>query len=133
MLSDFHFRTFARLAVVPYAGGTVAHTLRLIYKFPLTEAPFWIHWIIVIIGGYVCTGFIFYIKRIPLKGTIDKLFYGLVIFHLGGSVIMHAYSLLMQNNDWMAVFPLNYSYFALIYFIALGLYCKSLNHRIALH
>ena len=130
MTKSIYFRTFAKVAIVPYIGGTVAHTLRLIYKFPIVEAPFWIHWVIVLLGGYASLGFIFHVSKIKFHGIIDKILYGLVIFHLGGSVIMHGYSLVVQNNYWMRVFSMEYSYFALLYFIGLGLYCKSLSKRI---
>ena len=130
MTKTIYFRTFAKVAIVPYIGGTVAHTLRLIYKFPIVEAPFWIHWVIVLLGGYASLGFIFHVSKIKFHGIIDKILYGLVIFHLGGSVIMHAYSLVVQNNNWMDVFSLEYSYFAIVYFVGLGLYCKSLSKRI---
>lgn len=129
-MKSFYFRTFTKAAILPYVGGTVAHTLRLIYKFPIVEAPMWIHWAIVIIGGYAVFGFVLYFKKIKFGGVIDRVLYGLVIFHLGSSFIMHAYSLFVQNNNWMAVFSLEYSYFAIVYFVALGLYCKYLSKRI---
>ena len=130
MTKTFYYKTFAKVAIVPYVGGTVAHTLRLIYKLPLEEAPFWTHWAIVLLGGYASLGFVFHIRKIKFHGIIDKILYGFVIFHLGSSVIMHSYSLVVQNNNWMGVFSLEYSYFALFYFVALGLYCKSLSKRI---
>ena len=41
MSSDsFYFKTFARLALLPYIGGTVVHILRLIYNFSIDEMPF---------------------------------------------------------------------------------------------
>ena len=129
-MKSFHFRTFAKAALLPYIGGTIAHTLRLIYKFPIEEAPFWTHWAIVLLGGYACSGFILYAGRIKFGGSIDRVLYGLVIFHLGGSVIMHSYSLIVQNNNWMGIFSLEYSYFALLYFVGLGFYCKLLSNRI---
>ncbi len=131
MTKTFYFRTFSKVAILPYIGGTVAHTLRLIYKFPIVETPFWIHWVIVFLAGYASFGFIFHVNKIKFRGVIEKIIYGLVIFHLGGSVIMHAYSLAAQNNNWMGIFSLEYSYFALLYFVGLGLYCKSLSKRIA--
>ena len=130
MTGGFYFRTFAKVALLRYIGGTVVHTLRLIYKFPIVEMPFWIHWAIVLLGGYASLGFVFHVSKIKFHGIIDKVLYGLVIFHLGGSVIMHAYSLVVQNNNWMCVFSLEYSYFALLYFVGLGLYCKYLSKQI---
>ena len=116
--------------MVPYIGGTVAHTLRLIYKFPIVDTPFWVHWVIVLLGGYASLGFIFHVFKIEFQSIVDKILYGLVILHFSSSFIMHAYSIVVQNNNWMSVFSIEYSYFALFYFIGLGLYCKTLSKRI---
>ena len=131
MLGSFYFKTFAKVAIIPYVGGSIAHILRLIYKFPLVETPGWIHWVIVLIGGYAVIGFVVFAHKIKFRSILEKIAYGLVIFHLGGSVILHAYSIIMRNNFWMQIFSLEYSYFALFYFIGLGLFCKSLSKRIA--
>ncbi len=130
MKKSIYFRTFAKVALIPYVGGTIIHILRLLYKFPIKEAPSIVHWVIVLFGGYACLGFVLYIHRIPFKSLMDKVLYGLVIFHLGGSVVMHGYSLIAQTNSWMGVFSMHYSYFAVFYFVCLGLYCNSLSKRI---
>ena len=127
-MDSFYFRTFAKAAILPYIGGTVAHTLRLIFKFPVEQAPNWIHWPIVVLGGYASLGFILFFKKIKFRGRLDKLLYALVFFHLLSSVIMHAYSLVVQNSNCR--FPMWYSYFAIIYFAGLGLYCNWLSRRI---
>ena len=106
MPGSFYFRTFAKVALLPYIGGTVAHALRLIYKFPILETPIWLHWGIVVVGGYAGFGFIYHLRKIRFRGIPDKILYGLVIFHLDGSVIMHAYSLITRSNDWMGIFPM---------------------------
>lgn len=108
----------------------MAHVLRLIYEFPIVEAPFIIHWVVVLFGGYATAGFVWYIRQIDFQGFMDKLLYGLVIFHLGGSVVLHAYSLITRSNDWMGFFSMGYSYFAILYFVGLGGYCWSLGKRI---
>ena len=122
ILEPFYYRTFAKVAVIPYVGGTVAHTLRLIYKFPIIEMPSWIHWVIVLVGGYVVTGFVLFAHKIEFRSIIDKVLYGLVICHLGASVVLHLYSIIMRSNDWLGVFPMEFSYFALLYFIGFGLF-----------
>ena len=129
MKKNFYFRTFARIAVVSYVGGAFAHTLRLIFRFPLVEAPAWIHWPIIFTAGYASFGFVLFIRNVKLTGVVDKILYGVVMFHLGGSAILHIYSL-VANNSWMGVFPLEFSYFALFYFVGLGFYCRNLSKRI---
>ena len=59
-MSSFYFKTFARVALLPYIGGTVIHILRLIYNFPIAEIPFEVDWLVVIIGGYAGIGLIIY-------------------------------------------------------------------------
>ena len=131
MSSDsFYFKTFARLALVPYIGGTVIHILRLIYNFSIDEMPFEADWLIVIIGGYAGLGLIVYANRIPFHGLLDKIIYGLLIFHLDGSVIFHAYILWVGSHEVLNVFSYGYSFFAVAYFIGLGYYVLRLNKRL---
>ncbi len=131
MSSDsFYFKTFARLALVPYIGGTVIHLLRLIYNFSIDEMPFEADWLIVIIGGYAGLGLIVYANRIPFHGLLDKIIYGLLIFHLDGSVVLHAYILWVGSHEVLNVFSYGYSFFAVAYFIGLGYYVLSLNKRL---
>ncbi len=131
MSSDsFYFKTFARLALVPYIGGTVIHILRLIYDFSIDEMPFEVDWLIVIIGGYAGLGLIAYANRIPFDGLLDKIVYGLLIFHLDGSVILHAYILWVGSHEVLNVFSYGYSFFAVAYFVGLGYYVLRLNKRL---
>ncbi len=131
MSSDsFYFKTFARLALVPYIGGTVIHILRLIYNFSIDEMPFEADWLIVIIGGYAGLGLIVFADRIPFHGLLDKIIYGLLIFHLDGSVILHAYILWVGSHEVLNVFSYGYSFFAVAYFVGLGYYVVGLNKRL---
>jgi len=92
--------------------------------------PYELDWVVIVLGGYACAGFIRFAREISFSGPWDKLFYGLVILHLGGSVVMHAYSLIARTHDWAQVFPRGYSYFAIVYFVVLGLYCLRLSRRL---
>ncbi len=129
-MSSFYFKTFARVALLPYIGGTVIHILRLIYNFPITEIPFEVDWLVVIIGGYAGIGLIIYANRIPFKNLFYKIIYGLLIFHLYGSVILHTYILWAGSHEVLSVFSYNYSFFAVAYFMGFGYYVISLNKRL---
>ncbi len=129
-MSSFYFKTFARLALLPYIGGTVVHILRLIYNFPIDEMPFEADWLVVIIGGYAGIGLIIYANRIPFHNLFDKIIYGLLIFHLDGSVILHAYILWAGSHDVLNVFSYGYSFFAVAYFMAFGYYVLRLKQRL---
>ncbi len=47
-MNSFYYKTFARLALLPYIGGTVIHIVRLIYNFPTRRIfPYWYSFIAV--------------------------------------------------------------------------------------
>ena len=129
-LFSFYYKTFARLALLPYIGGTVIHIVRLIYNFPLDELPWQADWLVVLVGGYAGLGLIIYANRIPFKNLLDKMIYGLLIFHLDGSVILHTYVLWVGSHDVLNVFPYWYSFIAVGYFLGLGYYVLILNRRL---
>ena len=129
-MSSFYFKTFARLALLPYIGGTVIHILRLIYNFPIAEMPFEADWLVVIIGGYAGIGLIIYVNRIPFQNLFDKIIYGLLIFHLDGSVILHTYILWAGSHEVLSVFSYEYSFFAVAYFVGFGYYILRLQKRL---
>src|SRR6188474_2898834 len=126
----FYFNTFARICLLPYIGGTILHILRLIYNFPAEEIPWITDWVIVVLGGYGGLGLIIFIKKIPFKNVWDKIVYGLLLFHLDGSVILHLYMLLKRNHMVLTIFPYWYSFIAVGYFVGLGLYVFNLNKRL---
>ncbi len=129
-MNSFYYKTFARLALLPYIGGTVIHIVRLIYNFPLDEMPWEADWLVVLIGGYAGLGLIIYANRIPFKNLFDKIIYGLLIFHLDGSVILHTYILWVGSHDVLNVSPYWYSFIAVVYFLGLGYYVLLLNRRL---
>ena len=129
-MNAFYFKTFLRVSLLPYIGGTIAHILRLIYNLPIEQMPWFVDWFIIIIGGYGALGLILFIKKIPFKNAWDKIAYGLLVTHLTGSVILHSYMLLKGSHKALTVFSYNYSFFALLYFIALGLYILNLIKRL---
>ena len=129
-MRSFYFKTFARVALLPYIGGTVIHILRLIYNFPIDEIPFEADWLVVIIGGYAGIGLVIYANRIPFQNLFDKMIYGLLIFHLDGSVVLHAYILWAGSHEVLNVFSYRYSFFAVAYFMAFGYYVLRLKTRL---
>ncbi len=129
-MSSFYYKTFARVCLLPYIGGTIIHILRIIYDFPIEKIPLEIDWFIVVIGGYGGLGLIIFANKILFKNVWDKIAYGLLIFHLDGSVILHAYILFVGNHDILNIFPYWYSFIAIGYFLALGYYVFTLNKRL---
>lgn len=129
-MSSLYFKSFARVCLLPYIGGTIIHILRLIYHLQITEIPVEVDWVVVTVGGYAGLGLIIFANKIPFKGRWDKIAYGLLIFHLDGSVIIHTYILYAGNNNVLGIFPYWYSWVAVAYFLALGLYVLDLNKRL---
>ncbi len=129
-LKALYYKTFARVALLPYVGGTIIHILRLIYDLPLEQMPNSVDWVVVFIGGYAGVGLIVFANRVPFENLWDKVGYGLLIFHLDGSVVFHVYLLFAGSHDALRVFPYWYSFLAVGYFVGLGLYVHRLNNRL---
>lgn len=99
-----------------YTGGTVAQLLKLVYDFPWREMPFIIDWLIVILGTIGIAALITQTRRIDFRGWWEKPIHFIIIAHLGVSVVLHIWTIYVQNHDLYSAFPLEYSYFALVYF-----------------
>lgn len=107
---------FHAVAVL-YTGGSIAQLLKLIYKFPWQEMPFLIDWAIVILGTVGVYTLVVNTRLIDYRSWWEKPVHFLIIIHLGASVVLHAWTINVQNHDLYAAFPLAYSYFALAYFL----------------
>ena len=124
-----YYRTFARVALPLYFGGTMIHVSRLIFDFPITSMPYQVDWVVVLLGAYAGMGFLVFVKTISFKSIWDRLAYALLIFHLLGSVALHMYILIANDRAIIGIFPYWYSYIAVAYFAALGYYVLGLNKR----
>ena len=100
-----------------YSGGSVAQLLKLVYNFPWQEMPFIIDWLIVILGTIGVTTLATQTRNIDYRGRWEKPVHFLIIVHLGVSVVLHLWTIYIQNHDLYAAFPFEYSYFALTYFV----------------
>lgn len=116
-------------AAVLYTGGSVAQLLKLIYDFPWQEMPFIIDWIIVFLGTIGAATLAIQTPHIDYRSWWEKPVHFLIIIHLGISVVLHLWTIYIQNHDLYAAFPHGYSYFALAYFI--GFAWRSWTVRLA--
>ena len=128
-MRKIYYRTFARVALPLYVGGTIIHICRLIFDFPITKMPVQVDWVVVLLGGYAGLGFLVFVKSISFKNNWDRFAYTLLIFHLLGSVALHLYILIANDREIIGIFPYWYSYIAVAYFAALGYYVLGLNKR----
>ena len=101
---------------VLYSGGTVAQLLKLLYEFPWQEMPFIIDWLIVILGSIGAVALAAQTRNIDYRGWWERPIHFLIIAHLSVSVILHLWTIYVHNHDLYGAFPLEYSYFALVYF-----------------
>ena len=104
-------------AAVLYTGGSIAQLLRLIYDFPLQELPYLVDWMIVILGSIGATTLTAQTRNIVYRGRWEKPTHFLIIAHLIISIALHLWAIYIHNHDVFLVFPLEYSYFAILYFV----------------
>ena len=100
-----------------YTGGSVAKLLRLIYDFPLQELPYVVAWIIVILGSIGATTLTAQTLNIVYRGWWEKPVHFLIIAHLSISIALHLWAIYFHSHDVFLVFPIEYSYFAIVYFV----------------
>ena len=112
-MSRFGFHAVAVL----YTGGSVAQLLKLVYGFPWQEMPYVIDWLIVILGTVGVLTLTIQTRHIDYRGWWEKPVHVLIIAHLGISVVLHLWTIYVQNHDLYAAFPVEYSYIALVYFL----------------
>ena len=99
-----------------YSGGMIAQFLKLVYDFPWQEMPFVIDWLIVSLGTIGVATLLMQTRRIDYRGSWERPIHFIIIAHLGISVVLHLWTIYVQNHDLYAAFPLEYSYFAFVYF-----------------
>ncbi len=131
-LESFYADTFARAAATIYCMGIIVLILSLVGILPITEMPNFIHYVIILFAGYSGIGFIVYRRKVRFKNILDKIVFGLIIFHLIVSVILHIYSIIANSNEWIRAFPAWYPNLAIVYFAAFAYYSFRLNFRLKL-
>ncbi len=99
-----------------YTGGTVAHVLRLIFRPDLTDMPFWIDWVLVILGPIGVIGLVVFSKHLHYRGLWEHITHWLIFAHLSSSVIFHVWIIAVRSHQAVSIFPYGYSYFATVYF-----------------
>ena len=55
-MNSFYFKTFARVCLLPYIGGTISQILRLIYNVNNDLMPKEVSWIVIVLGLYGAPG-----------------------------------------------------------------------------
>lgn len=102
---------------VLYTGGSIGQLLRVITNFQLQNLPYVVDWAIVILGSIGAVTLVKLTARIVYRGRWEKSVHFIIIIHLVLSVVLHAWAILVHSHDVFGVFPVEYSYFALLYFV----------------
>ena len=115
-MTRFLRSNFAKAVAVIYTGGTVAHGLRLIYRFTWQEMPYWPDWVLSILGTIGVAGLVMFARKVEYRGTWERITHWLIVAHLGVSVVVHMWILAVRSHEVLAGFSIGYSYLAATYF-----------------
>ena len=109
-------RTFRHVVAAIYTAGTIFHVFRLAIQLGWEDMPYWPDWILVVLGSYGAVGLIVFSREVEFRGSWEFIVHWLIVFHLLVSVALHAWMLLVQSHEALAIFRLSYSYFGAVYF-----------------
>ncbi len=107
---------FPKVVALTYTAGTAVHILRLIVRFDLTDMPFLVDWVVVILGPIGVIGLLVFSKHVHYRGRWEPVTHWLIIIHLFISVVVHAWILAVRSHQTLSIFAYSYSYFATVYF-----------------
>lgn len=107
---NFLSKKFGKVVAILYVLGIAIHVSRIILGFGPSSIPRIVDVIIFIIALYGGISYLKFWKNIYFSSKIIKVIYGLITFHLLGSVIIHASILAIPNNKILDIFPVWYSY-----------------------
>jgi len=124
-LRALYRETFLKAGTLVLAAGTVAHVLRLSVGLPVIEMPDSIHAILVVLPAYAGLGCIVHARRIDLAGVHRKVIFGLITALLLFTAVMHFYSIVARDNQWLGRFPMWYSVLAAIVYCAFAYFMKT--------
>ena len=105
------------ITAVLYTGGSIRQLLRVITNFQLQNLPYVVDWAIVVLGSIGAVTLVRLTARIVYRGRWEKSVHFIIILHLVLSVVLHAWAILVHSHDVFGFFPVEYSYFALLYFV----------------
>ena len=117
--------TFLKVGTLVLAAGVVAHVLRLTVGLPVLEMPVSIHAFLVVLPAYGVFGCIVYARQIDLARVHQKVILALIIALLLTTVVMHIYSIVAHDNEWLGIFPMWYSVLAVIVYGGFAYFLKT--------
>lgn len=106
---EFYRSSFPRLTAALYTGGAALHFMRVVAGFSPTDIPYFIDWIIALIALYGGLGFLVFFRELSPPSRWRRVLSGIMVFHLLGSTVVHAYILATRSHSVLGVFPVAYS------------------------
>ena len=107
---NFPSRIFGKVVAIVWVFGVAIHMSRIIIGFEPSSMPHIVDVILLVMALYGGIGYLKFWKDIYFPRTIIKVLYGIITFHLLGSVVIHAFILAIPNNKILDIFPVWYSY-----------------------
>jgi len=107
---NFPSRAFGGVIAVLFVFGIILHVSRILIGFEPSSIPRIVDVIILIGALYGGIGYLKFWKDIYFPKVITKVLYGIITFHLLGSVFIHAFIIAIPNNKILDIFPIWYSY-----------------------
>ncbi len=114
---EFYRSSFPRLTAVLYTGGAALHFMRVVTGFSPTDIPYFIDWVIALIALYGGLGFLVFFRELSPPSRWRRVLSGIMVFHLLGSTVLHAYILATRSHSVLGVFPVAYSAAAIFVFL----------------
>jgi len=108
--------TIFHATAVLYTGGCIAQISHLVFKFSWQYMPFFVDWVIIVVGSSGAIALTLCTSQIAYRGTWERIVHVLIIIHLLVSVVMHIWALVAGHHNMFGVFPYEYSYLAAAYF-----------------
>jgi hypothetical protein len=113
---ELHRTSFPSLTAALYAGGALAHLVRVLVGLPLAQMPFLIDWIVTLLALYGGLGFALYFRDLAPARRWRRVCVVLMLAHLLATVVLHLYILAAASHAVLGIFPVGYSAAALAYF-----------------
>ncbi len=114
---EFYRSSFPRLTAALYTGGAALHLVRVVTGFSPTDIPYFIDWVVASMALYGGLGFLVFFRELGPPSRWRRVLSGIMVFHLLGSTVLHAYILATRSHSVLGVFPVAYSAGAIFAFL----------------
>ena len=127
-MSDSFRRTFQFAGALAYLGEAGAHVWVLTHKdFTLEKLPFLADVFFLLLGGYATIGLLLYRTQVKWRGCRWCVVYWFTTLWTLGSVLLHAYILIVWSHSVLHIFPRWWSWLGIAYCLFFAIYLATLK------